>query len=328
MKLASQFFLAVFLLINLKVWAGGDHVNNGGGLGEKNVIYAYEKLESYIRLCLKAESCKLSDSQKEILSKIALGLNQDKSPTQLSFMSEQNQPGQFLIDGNVRVAKTGRDIGSPIIVNIDMLYTRSVSGVYEAVTVPEAVAILVHEFGHHYGHYSHDELDFLGVRVSLFLQTQVISTPLVPWKSDISMVVINHDDLGLFPEVLLYVGSDIIDVSAVYQAAVRCEGFKLPIPFLPIPDIPLGVSPANGSIFHNLHWEKIKDRDTSLDIQITGNVSNRCQSKSLSEIRNNSSQLTIKFHVDRKDDSWAYDSSSLTMLQFQDQWWKFIKLPR
>ncbi len=327
-KLKCLLSVAMLIMIYHTTWAkGGDLVNNGGGLAEKNVIYAYEKLGSYLKLCLDSETCKLNSSQKILLQKILKGLAEEKASQQLSFVSEQKQPGFFLLDGNIRIAKTGSEIGSKIFVNIDMLYTKNKSGLYDACTIPEATAILVHELGHHYGDYTHDELDFLGVRVSLLLQSKMLSTPLVPWKSDISLDVFNRDEVGQFPEVLLYVGNDVIDLSSFYQNAVICEGFKVPIPVLPIPDIPLVTSAAKGSIFHNLHWEKIKDRDTRLDIQITGNVSNRCKSKSSTEIRNNSSQLTIKFKVNKMDQSWVYDASSLTMRQFEDPWWKIIKIP-
>jgi len=323
----TQLIVLITVLSTQSVFAGGDHVNNGGGLAEKNVMYAYEKLEGYIKLCLASDTCKLNPTQQFILQKIYDGLAQDKNPNQLSFSSEKNNPGRFIIDGNVRVAKTGSAVGSPIMINVDLLYNKNQSGSYEAMSIPEAVAVLVHEFGHHYGNYSHEELDLIGVRVSLLLQSKAISTPLVPWRSDVSMTVLNQDATGLFPEVLLYVGNDIIDISHYYKAEIECVGFKIPIPLLPVPDINLNGKTPKGSIFHNLHWEKIKDGDTTLEVQITGNVSNRCKVKSDTEIRNNSSQLTIKFRMNKNIDTWVYDRSSLSMRQFEDQWWKIIKLP-
>lgn len=314
-------------LTTQSVFAGGDRVNNGGGLAEKNVIYAYEKIESYVKLCLDSDTCKLNPTQKAILQKIYFGLPTDKKLGQLTFSSEQSQPGSFIIDGNVRVAKTGSQPGSPIVINADLLYSKNQNGSYEAMSIPEAVAVLVHEFGHHYGSYSHEELDLIGVRISLLLQSKVISTPLVPWKSDISMTVLNQDATGSFPEVLLYVGNDIIDISRQYKAEIGCASFKIPIPLLPVPDINVNSKTPKGSILHNLHWEKIKDGDTTLEVQITGNVSNRCKVKSETEIRNNSAQLTIKFKMNKNIDTWIYDPSSLKMRQFEDEWWKIIKLP-
>lgn len=328
MKTTLTMLIVLFAVLSTQsVLAGGDRVNNGGGLGEKNVIYAYEKLENYIKLCLDSDTCKLNPTQQFVLQKIYSGLPQDKKLNQLTFSSEKNNPGSFIIDGNVRIAKTGSTIGSPIVINTDLLYNKNQSGSYEAISIPEAVAVLVHEFGHHYGNFSHEELDLIGVRVSLLLQSKVISTPLVPWRSDISMTVLNQDSTGSFPEVLLYVGNDIIDISSRYKVEIKCDGFKIPIPLLPVPDININTKTPKGSILHNLHWEKIKDSETTLDVQITGNVSNRCKVKSDTEIRNNSSQITIKFRMNKNIDTWVYDSSSLKMRQFEDEWWKIIKLP-
>lgn len=328
MKMTLTKLVVLFAVFSTQsVFAGGDRVNNGGGLAEKNVIYAYERIENYIKLCLVSETCKLNPTQQLILQKIYNGLPHDKNSTQLSFSSERANPGRFIIDGNVRVAKTGSTPGSAIMINADLLYNKNQSGAYEAMSIPEAVAVLVHEFGHHYGNYSHEELDLIGVRVSLLLQSNLISTPLVPWRSDIAMTVLNQDASGAFPEVLLYVGNDIIDISRQYKAEIECVKFKIPIPLLPVPDININGKTPKGSIFHNLHWEKIKDSETTLDVQITGNVSNRCKVKSDTEIRNNSAQLTIKFRMNKSIDTWVYDPQSLSMRQFEEQWWKIIKLP-
>ena len=307
--------------------AGGDLINNGGGLGEKNVLYAYERLENYIQLCLNSNRCKLDSAQKAILIKIVSGLSQDKNFKQLIFASESKQPGFFLIDGNVRIAKTGSFVGSPIYINSDLLSAKNKNGEIEVMTIPEAVAVLVHEFGHHYGNYSHEELDFIGVRVSLLLQTKVISTPMIPWQTDISLNVLNQDEPGIFPEILLYVGGDIIDISAEYKSAVRCNGLKLFIPIIPIPDISLTSRQTKGSILHNLHWDKINEDTGGINIQIIGNVSNRCDSQNNDEIRNNSSQISIKFRAVKIDGQWKFQPETFTMNQFEDQWWKIIKLP-
>ena len=328
MKMTLTKLVVLFAVLSTQsVFAGGDRVNNGGGLAEKNVMYAYEKLGSYIKLCLDSDTCKLNSTQYYILQKIYNGLPTDKNANQLSFSSEQANPGRFIIDGNVRVAKTGSLPGSPIMINSDLLYNKNQNGSYEAMSIPEAVAVLVHEFGHHYGTYSHEELDLIGVRISLLLQSKVITTPLVPWRSDISMTVLNQDAAGSFPEVILYVGNDIIDISHFYKAEVECVGFKIPIPLFPVPDINLNGKTPKASIFHNLHWDKIKDKESSLEVQITGNVSNRCKVKSETEIRSNSSQLSIKFKMNKGIDSWVYDKSSLSLKQFEEQWWKIISLP-
>lgn len=329
MKVLNRMVLSsLIILTSVYSNAGGGFVNNGGGLAEKNVLYAYEKIEDYIRICLQSEVCKLAYVQKSILLKIYEGLPEEKKSQQILFGSEQKAPGSFMIDGNVRVARTGSTIGSPIYINTDLLYAKGDSGTYEATTIPEAVAILVHEFGHHYGNFSHEELDLIGVRVSLMMQQKFISTPLVPWApNEISASVFNPDLLTSFPQVLLNVGGDVVDISKTYVNSVHCEVFTLPIPILPIPDLELITKTPVGSLFHNVHWEKIKDKGDYYSVKITGNVSNNCKYKKNIGIRNNNYQLSISFKVNKLKDGWKIDARSIILDQFKDPWWKILKLP-
>jgi len=328
MKLLNRAVIGSLLIFASTSFAGGGFVNNGGGVAEKNVQYAYEKIDVYMRTCLQID-CKLSYEQKSILLKIYNGIAQEKkSSTQLQFGSEQKEPGSFMIDGNVRVAKTGSTIGSPIYINTDLLYTKGASGSFEATSIPEAVAILIHEFGHHYGNYTHEELDLIGVRVSLMLQQKFISTPLVPWApNDISASVFNPDLNTSFPQVLLTVGNRVEDVSRMYAETVHCEVFTLPIPILPIPDLELITKTPQASLFHNVHWEKIKDKGSYYSVKITGNVSNKCNYKKGVGIRNNNFQLSISFVVNKTKTGWELDTRSIEMDQFKDPWWKIIRLP-
>jgi len=308
--------------------AGGGFVNNGGGLAEKNILYAYEKLETYIDICLSSNSCKLTEEQTYLLKKISQALPEERRTMQISFGSEKQVPGSFMIQGNVRVARTGHTIGSPIYINSDLLYTRGEGGIYEPVTIPEAVAILIHEMGHHHGAYSHEMLDLLGVRVSLLLQQKIISTPLIPWApNEISASVLNASVLEGFPQVLLTVGDEVLDVSSMYAREVRCGVVTLPIPILPIPDVELVTKTPSGSLFHNVHWEKFKDKGSYLKVRIAGNVSNNCQYKNDIAFRHNDFQLAIEFQVMKVGNKWVTDKSSISMKQTSDRWWKLIRLP-
>lgn len=308
--------------------AGGGFVNNGGGLAEKNVLYAYAQLETYIRICLFSEACKLTPSQKGLLGKIHEGLPEEKKSNQILFSSEKKNPGFFMIDGNVRVAKTNDSIGGPIYINSDLLYTKSNSGFYEALTIPEAVAILIHELGHHYGKASHEELDLIGVRVSLMLQQKLLSTPLVPWTPDqISASIFNADTTTSFPQVLLTVGDEIMDVSKLYAKSVHCAVLTLPIPILDIPDLELITKVPRSSHFHNVHWEKVKDRGSYYSIKIIGNVSHSCKYKNNIGIRDNNYHLSISFRVHKLKTGLKLDKHSVEMNQYEDQWWKILKLP-
>ncbi|MBO9667555.1 MAG: hypothetical protein J7501_12170 [Bdellovibrio sp.] len=305
---------------------GGDVVNNGGGIAEKNVIYAYEKLDKYLKTCLKSDLCKLNSQQRYMLAQISGGLNQEYKSNQLRFASESRTPGFFMIDGLVRVAKTGNAIGSAIYINSDLLYTKTESGEYEAMTIPEAVAVLIHELGHHYSNASHEELDLLGVRVSLMLQLKVSTTPLIPWSSAISANVISGLSLNDYPEVILNVGESMIDISKQYADVVMCHRMAIPIPILPIPDIELGARKPAGSMLYNVHWDKLEENNGKMKVRMEANVSNNCIYRTNVGIRNNDYKLSISFTANQIMGKWVYDPTSLVINQYRDPWYKIIKL--
>ena len=64
--------------------------------------------------------------------------------------------------------------------------------------------------GHHHGDYSHEELDHLGVRVSLQMAKKSQMSPALPWLQEISVMIINNDSLKEFPSVYLTVGDDFV----------------------------------------------------------------------------------------------------------------------
>ncbi|WP_413558946.1 hypothetical protein [Bdellovibrio sp. HCB209] len=321
--------LALVASLSVSAFAGpgGDWVNNGGGIAEKNVLYAYERLDQYIEICLTSDGCKLSPREREIIAKIAKGLPQEVKGRLLYFGSEQKTPGFFMIDGLVRVAKTGSSPNTPIYINSDLLYSKGSDGQYTAVSIPEAVAILVHEFGHHYGGYTHEELDLLGVRISMLLQTKMAVTPLLPWSNDISAMVLTKDVYTAYPDVLLSVGDDVVDISKAVANEAMCYRFSVPIPVLPIPDLDLISKKPTGSVLYNLHWDKFSDSDTRIKVKLIGNISNSCLFKTNILLRSNDYKMSISFSATKQNGSWKFDAGSLKVEQYRDPWYKVIRLP-
>lgn len=322
--------LVLVILLQSQAFAGrgGDLINNGGGIAEKNILYAYAKLDGFLHLCLNSEACKLTAPEKEILKKISDGLAEEKKSTnQIVMASERKTPGLFMIDGNIRVAKTGSSVGSPILINVDLLYTKDADGQIEPISVPEAVAIIVHEFGHHYGSYSHEELDLLSIKVSLLLQKEMSTTPMLPWNSEISVAVYNPKLKTGFPLLILSVGDDIIDISDIYASTTRCNLLSIPIPIVRAPDIVLLSNKPLASTLYNLHWQKIREDGDRVRVKVQGNISNKCAYSNDTKIRDNNYQLMMDFTLKKVDDHYVYVSTSLSMQQFKDAWWKVIKLP-
>lgn len=80
----------------------------------------------------------------------------------LVFTSETQAPGTFAAVGTHRVAVTGIHVGDLIQINDDEL---AAFGYFDA------VAILTHEFGHHFGYTDNQErvLDIFGAKLKTYL---------------------------------------------------------------------------------------------------------------------------------------------------------------
>lgn len=127
----------------------------------------------------------LTVRERYLLHGIVVELGEHGWPT-LSFDSETLHPGTFQIDGAVRLAKTGSEPRDPIIVNEDLIVEEDPFNGYQPPAFLRAVAILTHEFGHHFlrdeeldwhefpvpGPITHEELDVLGNKVAVFMETR------------------------------------------------------------------------------------------------------------------------------------------------------------
>ncbi len=310
-----KILLISIILITSIANAGGDLINNGGGIAEKNVLYAYQKLDSYIKLCLSSEMCKVNNLQRSILEKINQGLAQERrNLDQIQFSSEKTNPGFFIIDGEVKVAKTGRQIGSPIFINTDLLYARNELGFFIPLSISECVAILVHELGHHYGDFAHTDLDLTGVRVALMLQQKTYSTPLLPWSEQISAVVINRDVDTSYPDILLYVEDQAFDLSQQFKDSVFCPKFFIPIPFLP--DVPLSTKKPVSTLAHNVHWNKLATNGATSLLSIRADLAHNCKDANNNGVRSQDFLVKIDFFVTMGPlGKWTLDNNSIKIEQ-------------
>lgn len=295
--------------------AGGDLINNGGGVAEKNMLYAYQKLDSYLKLCLSSDFCKINNSQRSILEKINDGLPRERQNlSQIQFDSEKANPGFFIIEGEVKVAKTGSQIGSPVFINTDLLYTRNELGFFIPLSISECVAILVHELGHHYGAFTHTDLDLTGVRVALMLQNKTYSTPLLPWSEQISAVIINRDVETSYPDILLYVEDQAFDLSQQFKDAVFCPKAFIPIPFLP--DIPLSNKKPLSTLAHNVHWSKLATDGSTALLSIRADLAHKCKDADNNSVRSQDFLVKIDFSVTMgPNGKWTLDNNSIKIEQ-------------
>ena len=231
---------------------GGSEAGNGGGLAEKNVIFAYLNLEQYVDLCLGTGLCRINVGETEILTKIRAALPSEKTKEgQIVFHSEKKQPGLFKIDGQLRIAKTGDHVGDTIYVNTDLLYY-PVSGEMRALDIPLSVSLLIHELGHHQGVRDHAALDVLGSKLQTLLLTQ--SQRAEFWNGNAALITYQLNNvrrdadkksIRTIDQLILENdwsdGSELESLTEDVLSAVRC---------------PDGKSKPQGLRLYNLHEER------------------------------------------------------------------------
>ena len=116
----------IFLMIISQNVFSWDEVNNGGGAAEGTLTYTFLNVGKYIDLCLSSDICQISEREKEILSQIKGSLEEEFAQEKpLIFISESSNPGTFIIDGEIKIAKTGSAVGGPIYFNLDLLYFKN-----------------------------------------------------------------------------------------------------------------------------------------------------------------------------------------------------------
>lgn len=341
--------LATLFITATTLAFAGDHVGNGGGLAEKNILLGYERLDQFISLCLNSQICKVSDSQKTLLIKIKEALSQERAvKDQIQFVSEKAYPGTFIINGEMKVAKTGDTIGSKILFNTDLLYTRGGNGFMEAMSLAESVVHLIHEMGHHHGNYEHTELDNLGIKVSMLLQQHLQTTPFLPLTNQISAIIINERGATSLPQVILYVFGDMIDVSTAFANSLECSRMWVENRAKP-GEMPknLRVAYGNGkadetmgvefakplsAIFHNVYWSDYKLKKNSGHFELKGNLTNLCKWDEKVDFNDNNYKASVRFNVELKKEKdgtehWQLKNNSVSVKQHYEPWWKIIKLP-
>jgi hypothetical protein len=314
------------------LWAGGDLVNNGGSLAERNVLFAYNNLEFSLRLCIDSPTCRLSQKENKIIQDIYTHLDEEReNQKQIVFISEKKAPGTFLIDGEMKAAVTGSEIGSVINVNTDLLYSKKNNNQLEALSIHEATAMLIHEFAHHHGRFSHTELDLLGLKVSQHLGKSTYQTPLLPSGSPISVVFINGEEGKSFPEVLLYSYQQMFNLSDLLKKEIACRIIGLPISIGPLPPIGIPIKRPTSFLVHNVYWEEIPQKSGGR-FKIKGSLTSYCDSQKPELKINRNHKFEISFtmtmnHSYLNDLSkWSIDEKTIKIHQIREPWIRLLEL--
>lgn len=250
------------LLFSLNAFSkGGDEVRNGGGLAENYLTFALKNLSQSIDLCLAQSSCAKKTGDRDLLLKIKQSLPEEISKKILKFSSEKEKPGFFVINGYVRLAVTGDDVGDPIYYNLDLLYRKG----EVFMNYGQAIQSLIHELGHHHGNIDHDQLEILGADVRSVTEGNISDVAFLPYlnRSGFSGVATEAKSYTTNGLLALVFNEEMIDLTPQFTYLVKdCD-----------PD-PTGMRPVEKSAiqFFNLHWKHDKDAFMSGEKIMEGNV--------------------------------------------------------
>lgn len=221
----------------------------GGGIAEKNLVYAYLNLPSYLDLCMASELCALEKEERETLQKILKARPQELPVDQiLQFQSESESPGFFKINGQIKIAKTEYRVGAPIYINTDLLYLKNRTQEVRPLTLSAAAALLVHELGHHLGLEDHLKLDILGSKVQRVLSGSSQQINGGRTMRDIAVTVVDLGTAGSFSQLLIGDSDALYDLTSMLRESVSCgyggSGYRAP-------NKPTGLN------LWNAHWDGV-----------------------------------------------------------------------
>jgi len=304
--------------------AGGDWAGNGGGIAEENILYAFVNLEKFITICLNTNLCKINKKEAEILSNIKSALPEEiKNKKIIQFISEAKHAGTFIIAGEMKIAKTGDNVGDTILINTDLLYSNTYGGGKRALSIHEAVTLLIHELGHHHNNDNHMQLDYLGIKLSRLLTQMTDKASLFPHDNSIMALAMNSNIEKDYTQSLIYIDDKVIDASTVLKKEVEC-------PLIRGIDIS---RKAYGAVYHNLYWEKIKKRrgTKTYKFKLRGSLTILCDAEG-GKKNQKMYQASVSFKMKKikknGKTTWRFKENSLKANLIHDAWWMILKLPK
>lgn len=272
---------------------GASEAGNGGGLGEKNVLFVAREMGSLLDLCLGASYCGLTAEEQGLVRRVSAALrDRPVTDTQIAFGSAARDPELFHADGRahgaVRSAVTSAHWGDRIWINLDHLYVRTSEGRGEPIGHPQIAALLLDELAHHvepaFSQASeHRKLDVACAKLQTFLTARQ-DRPRLAGGGDVSITAVHFsDDSVLYPreggftQLLLSDGYELRDLTDEVRRLLRCPDRR---------------EQVKGWRIDNLHWhwprsieeergfalEVDRRRGTSI-VPLHGYVFTRCETQ-------------------------------------------------
>lgn len=319
-----------FLFCTMSIAVAGDRIGNGSGPSEQTVINAWLHLERFVNYCLADNFCDLAQSEKETLLKIKDVIGQENSiPVEqlliFTTADKMKDPKFFHIDGQAKMAKTGGRIGSPIFFNLDLLNSRPSPKIIRPISMSDAIALLVHEVGHHTGELDHTMLGALGAKVASAASKNTEEATLFLNSDDLKIVVMNPSGNIGYPLVLAQVLGKTVNLTEQVKEELKCSADW---DSLFIKKRPMGAK------FFNLYWP-IKDlhlkEKSDLKFVLKGNLALYCGDDESDWKYQKNHQLKIKlrlkYHKEGDVKFWALEEDEIKVRQRLIPWWFFFKIP-
>lgn len=175
----------------------------GQNLTEKKVQWIWSVLPVVVMACRVQNSCKMTESEKNILAKVILNISKYKRDS-LVFKSEKEDPDFFNRDKNEahRLAVTGNHPESKVYLNSDRISELNFS---------EIIALLGHEVIHHTGILDEEIRipDQIGAKLRSYFENQ---------STTVNLEEYNHPEIQVY-----YFGVDIPDSMEYFKTFLKSQ---------------------------------------------------------------------------------------------------------
>lgn len=270
------FLMLIFLLNSSFVFArSGDEVRNGGGLAESYLIFALKNMDQTIAFCLSQSECAKKNDGREILKKIKASLSTEVKADLLKFSNEAKKPGFFTVDGYVRLAVTGNNVGDTIFYNLDLLYQNG----EVKINYGQAVQSLIHELGHHQGIANHDQLELVGAEVRASVDGSISETAFLPHLNTQGFFALGTETKSFKDSgaLILLFRDSMTDMTPHFSNLLNeCDKDETSADPLE----------SRALQFFNLHWNPAQVTTVTSDKILSGNVILYCRHKYTKYYRN------------------------------------------
>lgn len=236
------FFAALFLSFNTHSIAWADTFPSHIKEYSPQTLFPFinKQLPTILKLCLDDRLCGLLPEEQALISSIKQSLETENelNPELIHFESSVKNPSLFFVDGNTRIAVTGDHVGDSIYINLDLASQKDKYGVSHPLFIDRAIAILVHELGHHQGVKNHSSLDQLGLKIGNYFSTKLqwvaingsegqnqdqLTRPFQIFLAYVNFPFTSESKTGLQNLILIFDEEKIVDISSQIDDLTQCQ---------------------------------------------------------------------------------------------------------